>query len=313
MHTVTVTGRAVSEIRSPAAGENPQRTNLNVLLSARNTMIIGSGFTRGASVNPQGIFEFRGVAPGSYFVIAQVNTQGKFFAARASIQVGNSNIEGISLTVRGGVPVNGRVRVEGETTASLTGLRVMLQPVVAAGIVFGPFPTQQVKEDGAFQLDDVGADRYTFAVNGLPEGFYLKSVRSANLDVLADGLEITAGSPAPLDVVVSSKAGQVSGTVLDPRTQKPAAGITVVLIPQEKDRRDRESFYRSATTDAAGGFTFKSLTPGEYRVYSWEEAEFGAWMDPDFMKPQEGRGEAVSIQEGARQAVQVNLIPADSQ
>jgi hypothetical protein len=162
-------------------------------------------------------------------------------------------------------------------------------------------------------MDDVGADRYTVAVNGLPEGFYLKAVRSANVDVLADALEIGSASPAPLDVVVSSKAGQVSGTVLDPKTQRAAPGMTVVLVPQEKDRRDREPFYRSATTDAAGGFTFKSLTPGDYRVYSWEEADFGAWMDPDFMKPQESRGEAVSVQEGARLAVQVNLIPADSQ
>ena len=313
MHTVTVTGRAVSELRPPASGDNAQRTYLNVMLSARNTMIVGGGFTRGAPVNPEGNFEFRGVTPGSYFVIAQVNLPGKNFAARTMIQVGSSNVEGISLTVRGGVPVNGRVRVEGETTASLAGLRVMLQPAEAGGIVFGPFPNQQVKEDGSFQLDDVGADRYTLAVNNLPEGFYLKSVRSANLDALADGLEIAAGSPAPLDVVVSSRAGQVSGTVLDPRTQKPAAGMTVVLVPQEKDRRNRESFYRNATTDAAGGFAFKSLTPGEYRLYSWEEAEFGAWMDPDFMKPQESRGQDVSIQEGGRQAVQVNLIPADSQ
>ena len=36
-------------------------------------------------------------------------------------------------------------------------------------------------------------------------------------------------------------------------------------------------------------------------------------MDPDFLKPQESRGEAVSIPEGGRLAVQVNLIPADSQ
>jgi len=313
MHTVTVTGRAVSEIRPPASGDNAQRTNLNVMLSARNTMIVGGGFTRGAPVNPEGNFEFRGVTPGSYFVIAQVNLPGKNFAARTIIQVGSSNIEGISLMVRGGVPVNGRIRAEGETTASLAGLRVMLQPAEAGGIVFGPFPNQQVKEDGSFQLDDVGADRYTLTVSNLPDGFYLKSVRSANLDVLADGLEIASGTPAPLEVVVSSRAGQVSGTVLDPRTQKPAAGMTVVLVPQETDRRNRESFYRNATTDTAGGFTFKSLTPGEYRLYSWEEAEFGAWMDPDFMKPQESRGEAVSIQEGGRQAVQVNLIPTDSQ
>ena len=313
MHTVAVTGRAVSEIRPSGSGDNTQRTYLNVMLSARNKMMVGSGFTRGAPVNPQGIFEFRGVTPGSYFVIAQVNLAGKNFAARTAIQVGSSNIEGISLTVRGGVPVTGRVRVEGETTAGLSGLRVMLQPAEAGGVVFGPFPSQQVKEDGGFQLDEVGADRYSLSLNGLPEGFYLKSARSANIDVLADGLEIAAGSPAPLDIVVSSRAGQVSGTVLDPRTQKAAAGMTVVLVPQEKERRIRESFYRSATTDAAGGFTFKSLTPGEYRVYSWEEAEFGAWMDPEFLRPQESRGEPVSIQEGARQAVQVNLIPADSQ
>ena len=86
--------------------------------------------------------------------------------------MGGSNVEGISLTVRGGVPVSGRVRVEGETTASLARRAGMLQPAEAGGIVFGPFPTQQVKEDGSFQLEDVGADRYTVAVNSLPEGFY---------------------------------------------------------------------------------------------------------------------------------------------
>jgi hypothetical protein len=55
------------------------------------------------------------------------------------------------------------------------------------------------------------------------------------------------------------------------------------------------------------------VVPGEYRVYAWEDVEYGAWMDPDFMKPLESRGEAVSVSEGGRQAIQVNLIPAVSQ
>ena len=100
----------------------------------------------------------------------------------------------------------------------------MLQPAEAGAIVFGPFPTQPVKQDGSFQLEDVGPDRYNLAVNGLPEGFYVNRIRSANLDVLAEGLDLAGGSPAPLDVVLSPKAGQVSGTVMDPKTQKPAAG-----------------------------------------------------------------------------------------
>jgi protocatechuate 3,4-dioxygenase beta subunit len=313
MHTVTVRGRVASEPGPPAGGDNPQRTHLNVMLAVRNAMMVGGGFTRGATVTPQGTFEFRSVTPGSYFVIGQVNAQGKNFTVRTAIQVGSSNIEGISLAIRGGVPVSGQVRVEGETTESIARLRVLLQPAEIGGVLFGPFPNQQVKPDGSFQMDDVGADRYTVSLNGLPEGFYVKSVRSANLDVLAGGLEIAGASPAPLDVVLSPNAGQVTGTVLDPKTQKAAVAMTVVLVPQEKERREREAFYQTATTDQAGRFTFKSLVPGEYRVYAWEEAEYGAWMDPDFMKPLENRGEAVSVQEGGRHAIQVNLISADSQ
>jgi hypothetical protein len=86
-----------------------------------------------------------------------------------------------------------------------------------------------------------------------------------------------------------------------------------VLVPQEKERRDRQEFYQTANTDFSGQFTFKSVTPGEYRVYAWEEADYGAWMDPDFLQPLESRGEAVSVPEGGRQAIQVNLSPADSQ
>ena len=312
MHTVTVQGRVTNEVAATAGGTGQGR-NLSVMLAARNAMVAGGGFTRGATVNPQGTFEFRGVTPGSYFVVGTWMTSGKTFTARTAIQVGGSNIEGISLTIRGGVPVRGRVRVEGESTESIARVHVMLQAAEVGGIVFGPLPNQPVKEDGSFQLEDVGPDRYTLMVSGLPEGFYVKSVRSGNLDVLAGGLEIAGGSPAPLEVVLSPHAGQVSGSVLDPKTQKAAPAAMVVLVPQEKERRDREAFYRMAATDSAGQFTFKSVIPGEYRVYAWEEAEYGAWMDPAFVKPVESRGEAVSIAEGGRQAVQVNLIPVDVQ
>ena len=62
---------------------------------------------------------------------------------------------------------------------------------------------------------------------------------------------------APLDVVLSPNAGQVTGTVLDPNTEKAAPMMMVVLIPQEKERRDREAFYQTATSDLSDQFTFK--------------------------------------------------------
>jgi protocatechuate 3,4-dioxygenase beta subunit len=305
MHTVTVRGHVINEAR-PVTG-----TNLSAMLTSRTAG--GGANTRGSPVSPQGNFEFHNVAPGSYFVVAAAHSPGKSYTARTAIQVGGSNIEGLSLTIGGGVPVTGKVRVEGETTESLAKVQVMLQAAEPGAIMFGPLPNQQVKQDGSFLLEDVGADRYNLTVNGLPEGFYVARIRSANIDVLAEGLDVSGGAPAPLDVVLSPKAAQVSGTVMDPKTQKPAIAIMVVLVPQEKDRRDRESFYRTSYTDASGQFTLKNMVPGEYRAYAWEEADYGAWMDPDFMKLQEGRGETVSLPEGARQALQLNLIAADSQ
>ena len=313
LHTVSVRGRVVGDVPPSGGIQSAQRTHFSVVLTTRNNMGAGGNASRGTAVTPEGTFDFRGVTPGPYFLIAQANAQRKNFAARMAIQVGGSNVEGITLPIGGGVPVIGRVRVEGETTRSIASVQVLLRPAETGGFVFGPFPSQQVKPDGSFQMDDVGADRYTISFTGMPEGFYVKSARSSNVDVLAGGLEVSGASPAHLDVVLSPNAGKVTGTVLDPNTEKAAPMMMVVLIPQEKERRDREAFYQTATSDLSGQFTFKSVVPGEYRVYAWEDVEYSAWMDPDFMKPVESRGEAVSVSEGGRHAVQVNLISADAQ
>jgi hypothetical protein len=101
--------------------------------------------------------------------------------------------------------------------------------------------------------------------------------------------------------------------VQNPNTQQGAPGATVVLIPQEQERRDQTTFYRTIGTDQSGNFTIKNVVPGEYRIYAWEDIEPGAYYDPDFIKPLEANGEKVSIAENGNQSVQLKLIPsADS-
>ena len=233
-------------------------------------------------------------------MIAQVNLPGKNFAARTTIQVGSSNIEGISLTVRGGVPVNGRVRVEGETTASLTGLRVTLQPAEAGHRIRSvPDPAGQ----GRRKLSIRRRRRGSLHARGQQFARGLLSQERAFRQSRCTGrrpgdrrrISCAAGHGGEFQGRAGFRYGAGSEDAEGSGRDDGGAGS-----PGEGAAQS-ESFYRSATTDAAGGFTFKSLTPGEYRVYSWEEAEYGAWMDPDFMKPLESRGEAVSIQEGGRQ------------
>ncbi|MGD0496921.1 MAG: carboxypeptidase regulatory-like domain-containing protein [Bryobacteraceae bacterium] len=273
-------------------------------------------------VDPKGEFDIHGVAPGSYALSGSVQQSGKTYLASLPIDVGQSDIEGLTLSIVPGVVVAGRVRVDGETKADLANVKVQMQPhemgigalMSAMGSVMSGggigANSGKLAADLSFQLENTSADRYDVTVTGLPEGFYVKSIRSGDDDVLLQGLEVEGAAPEPLDILVSPHAGQVTGSVQNPTTQQPAAQAIVALVPQEKDRRDQPSFYRQVSSDASGGFTFKSLPPGQYKVFAWEDVESGAWMDPDFIKPLEDKGEAVTLAESGQESVQVKLIPA---
>jgi hypothetical protein len=171
----------------------------------------------------------------------------------------------------------------------------------------------RVAEDGTFKLTNLIPDRYGVVVNGLPDGYYIKSIRVGETEITYSGFELRDGPPARIDVLVSPKAATVSGVAKIRDTDKTAAGATVVLVPSEKERAQIAEYYYHATTNQFGRFEFKSVSPGEYTVYAWEDVESTAWMDPEFMKPLEGMGESVTLGESDRANVQVNLIPAESE
>jgi hypothetical protein len=50
------------------------------------------------------------------------------------------------------------------------------------------------------------------------------------------------------------------------------------------------------------------VSPGEYKLFSWEEVENGAWEDPDFLRPFESKGETVEVKESEQKRVDVVAI-----
>src|ERR1017187_3121257 len=156
---------------------------------------------------------------------------------------------------------------------------------------------ERVAADGSFELYNLLPDRYGVVVSGLPPGFYIKSIRVGETDITYSGFELKDVPPARIDVLVSPKAATVSGVAQIPDSDKTAAGATVVLVPNEKEQAQIAEFYHQATTDQFGRFEFKSVVPGDYKVNAWENVEATAWMDPEFMKPLEGMGESVTVEE----------------
>ena len=71
-----------------------------------------------------------------------------------------------------------------------------------------------------------------------------------------------------------------------------------------------QSFYVVTTVDEKGAFELKAMAPGEYRLYAFEDLAYGAWFDPDFLKPYAERGTPVELKAGDKPEVTVQAIGA---
>jgi len=68
-------------------------------------------------------------------------------------------------------------------------------------------------------------------------------------------------------------AGQAPrGLVHGDQHQPCTAGLTVVLIPQERERKAQDHITILATTTPPAAFTFKNLDPGQYKSTPGEES-----------------------------------------
>jgi protocatechuate 3,4-dioxygenase beta subunit len=299
--TASVRGR----LANPALGD--RQSPITITLVRRNSLGIGSP-NKSASVDRLGDFEFANVLPGSYALTAMIGQTGKpAYAARQFLEVGTSNVEDVAFSIPPPADVRGRIRVEGQDAPALSNLHISLSWRDWDGSFNSP--AGRVNDDGSFLLENVSLDRYDVTVT-LPAGYYLKAIRAGGAEAMEAGLDLTRGASEPIEIVVSPRAGQVTGVVQDQKLDRPAPGAILALIPQEKERRERGTFYRTATADQEGRFSLDNISPGEYKVYAWEQIEEdSAYMDPDFVKPVDDKGQAVTIREGDKREIQLNVIP----
>jgi len=255
------------------------------------------------SIDAKGNFEMRAVPSGSYWLHAGYEVDAKVFSGRVPLEVGTSNIEGIELTLQPPLDVAGHVVIEG--TAGLNGatINVDFRPKNTLG-----GPSVQVNNDLTFKLGPFERTAYDVTVFGLPQGFYLKSIRAGPQDMTETGVDLTDGAPDDLTITISPNGGTIEGSVQNAKDE-PAPGVLVTLIP-DANHRSLLSLFKTANTDQNGHFTIRGARPGEYKLFAWEAVESGAYQDPDFLKPYESAGEDVSIKERSHETVQLKLIPA---
>jgi hypothetical protein len=256
-----------------------------------------------AAVNADGTFEFAAVPPGSYYIVAQVPQQA--MTARLPVDIGSGDLNNVAVRLQPPVAVAGKLTVEGtQPNVRLGSVRLTFTPAEAGP---GRNGQAQLNDDGSFQTT-LSVDAYIVEAGGMPDGYYLKSVKLAGREMPDATLDLNYGG-GQVEVVLAPAAGDITGSVQNSHGD-PATSVQVTAVPTSGSlRRDMNKL---VTTDAMGNFTLHGLPPGEYKIFAWEEVETNAWMDSDYRQPFETQSASAKVDASTTPTVQVKLIERKS-
>jgi protocatechuate 3,4-dioxygenase beta subunit len=261
-----------------------------------------------ARSDAQGVFDLPGVTPGSYQVFVTRYGEGVVgLNGVVKVEMADRNLENFSIVVGPEFKLPGRFVMEDGSRSYPRVGQITRDPQVV-GMAQGGFRfNPALAADGSFTLDGVGPGDFRVNVQRLPVGGYVKSMRLGNADVLNDGLHLTGPPQGLLEIVIGANAGSIEGSVSNDRQQAFPNG-TVVLVPDLRFRQ-RSDLYKVVTTDNSGRFRITGVTPGDYKLFAWENVESGAWQDPAFIGAYENAGRAIHIYEGSSENLQLQVIP----
>lgn len=248
-------------------------------------------------------FEIAGVVPGSYYLLSTgPDGAGKAVAGILPIDIGETNIERAILTANPASAINGHISGNAVTTATNSPTYfVQLDPRTPGFPSGGRLRTME----GSFIVPILYAGDYRVTIT-TPPGTYPQSIRFGGQDVLRDGLHIEGPTNETLEIVVSPNAGRLEGNVTADRQK--FSNATVVLVPASS-LRQQTNLYQTVQSNSEGHFTFENIPPGSYKVFAWEDVEAFAWFDADFMRNVENRGTEIVMREGAKESIEITVIP----
>jgi Carboxypeptidase regulatory-like domain len=273
-----------------------------------------------SEIGPDGQFEIRGVAPGSYVLKMATSAEWQSSTAHQDVNVVAADVEGIRLVPQPSFTLSGHLRIEGSAAVDVTQYAVNLRAAEVpddpgffmSSDFFGSNAT--VDRLGNFTWKDINPGAYIVqVVGGGSQSFFPKSATIGGRDVSTG---FTVSGPATLEVSVSTKGGTIEGAVTekekDGDTDHPVTNATVVAVPEEKYRKISDRF-GSGSTDQHGRFVIRGLAPGSYTLYAWQDVDDSVWRDPDFLKTQEANGASVKVEEGSSQKadLKVGAVPEE--
>jgi hypothetical protein len=293
--------RIRGKVAGPISKQGPRQIHVDVFRRSRRTdwhSFLGPPDI----VRSDGSFELSQIPPGEYTVRAMSFEDGQRYSVEQDVDIVAADVEGLNLVLAPGVTIPGRILWDGQPSLGREELSVSLESDEAR---YGS--VVRVDKSNQFTLEAVPEGSFKVDLFGLGKDGYIKEVKFGEA-VLADTeLRVVRGGGGILEITASSRGARMEGTVLDEEAL-PVAGVWVVAVPEESKRKYLR-LYKSALTDQYGHFEMRAVTPGTYKIFSWEGIESEAWEDEDFLKEFEDKGTLTEVHEQEAKVVELKVIP----
>jgi hypothetical protein len=257
------------------------------------------GDERHVQAGADGTFEVDRLLPGTYVI--ENNYQEA--AYRLTVTITDHDLNDVTADVMPCPKVKGTITLDGRpaVTKPDSDPPISLSLLDQAMTVFG-----RANGNGDFTVPCVQPEYYAVDVRIGP-GMYLKSIALDGKNVTNAPLDLTAPGDKALDIVLSSNAAELRGTIRD-ASGKPQPAVPVTLWSPDND------FNLTATSAANGTFQYANLPPGSYRIAAWDQlysqpAGWGVQTIREFRNNFDAAATRIILGEGQHLSIDPALIP----
>jgi Carboxypeptidase regulatory-like domain len=295
-------GHTVSgSVKSPPAPAGYARTSVTLTRAKNPDEVVASFPARGSA------FEFRGVADGEYEISAQTSLGPNEAAVSLprKIVVNGANISGLALTTSPLSTISGHVALEKSTAPECQNKRQPrfeellisarrnakkdAQPQLRGFTAANGTPNK----NGEFFLNRLGPGPYRLDTRFFAKYWFLRAVTAPAasttrsgakgpttnqpVDVARNGLTLQLGSRVSgLVIGLAEGAASVRGRLTAGEDKKAPAGLSLYLVPAEKDKAEDVLRFFTAPVSDDGTFGLNNLPPGRY----WAITRFASAEEP---------------------------------
>jgi hypothetical protein len=224
--------------------------------------------------------------------------------ADMSVGVGANDLADVTVPLRSGLRVAGRIEFTGSTTPPAndqwSSIGITLEPADSRTSSMMSSTRGRVETTGQFQTLGVAPGKYVLRVNA-PRGWIVRDAKYNGQDIVDMAVDLRDGDANGVVVTFADRPGSLAGTVTMPNGS-PDATASVIVFPADRgmwtNTGPSPRRLKNVRTGKDGSYNAGQLVPGDYLVAAVPDSAAADWQNADFLQAVSGAAAHVHIDEG---------------